>query len=143
MGVTVKTIDIQDSHLSEQQWAEQTPGVYMNMLGLLSWNEVDNKYHFAPIKYSDSNLEGETIRFNNGLEAPVVFSCLAMDYANKSEVRDLWWKKAKEVIASYNNMTKIEQYVSSNNVDLNKLRNEGSLLDEEESGMKTTTVKSE
>ena len=68
MAITQTTFEIPEGE-SPQSWAEKTPGVYMNMIGLAGKNPVDGKYHFAPIKYSDVNLEGEKIKYGNGTEA--------------------------------------------------------------------------
>ena len=129
MPVTQTTFEIPDGE-SPQSWAEKTPGVYMNMIGLAGKNPVDGKYHFAPIKYSDVNLEGEKIKYGNGTEATVIYSCLAMEYKNKKEVYDMWWQKANEAIKTLQEQEQIENYVQQNNVDLKKLRQEGSLNEE-------------
>lgn len=131
MAVTRTNIQIPDG-LTEQEWAEQTPGVYMNLVGLAGKNPVDGKYHFAPIKYSDVNLEGEKIKYGNGLEATVIYSCLAMEYKHKKEVHDEWWAKAREAIKTLQEQEQIENYVKQENIDLKKLRNQGSLEDKEE-----------
>jgi len=129
MAITKTTIEIPEGY-SEQAWAEQTPGVYMNMLGMAGKNPVDGKYHFAPIKYSDVNMEGEKVKFADGREATVIFSCLAMEYKNKKEVYDQWWAKAKEAIESLKEQEQIENYVKQENIDLKDLRKQG-MLDEE------------
>ena len=59
MAITTKNIDLSKEYASEQQWAENTNGVFMNMLNGVTYNEIDKKYHLLPIKYSDVNLEGE------------------------------------------------------------------------------------
>lgn len=130
MAITQTSIQIPDGE-TEQSWAEKTPGVYMNLVGLAGKNPVDGKYHFAPIKYSDVSLEGEKIKYGpKGQEATVLFSCLAMEYKNKQEVRDMWWAKAKEAIESLKQQEQIEAYVKQENIDLKKLRKEGSLEEE-------------
>lgn len=129
MAVTQSAIEIPEG-LTEQQWAEQTPGVYMNLVGLAGKNPVDGKYHFAPIKYSDVSLEGEKIKYGNGTEATVIYSCLAMEYKHKKEVYNKWWEKANEAIEMLKKQDQIENYVQQNNLDLKKLRNEGSLNEE-------------
>ena len=129
MAVTQTTFEIPDGE-TPQSWAEKTPGVYMNLVGLAGKNPVDGKYHFAPIKYSDVSLEGEKVKYPNGTEATVIFSCLAMEYKNKKEVYDLWWEKAREAIKTLQDQEQIETYVKQNNIDLKKLRNEGSLVEE-------------
>ena len=85
-----------------------------------------------PIKYSDVNLEGEKIKFANDQEYIVVFSCLAEEYEHKQEVRDAWWKAANDLVNSFKESRKIDAYIASNNVDLKKLREEGSLMDKDE-----------
>lgn len=133
MGIQSKYIDISGKEFaSEQQWAENTKGIFMNMLAGVRWDPVDNKYKMAPIKYSDVNLEGEKIKFSSGQEFTVVFSCLASDYANKKEVKDLWWEKANELVSSYKEQKKLEAHITSNNTDLKRLRKEGVLKDQEE-----------
>ncbi len=117
---------------SPQSWAEKTPGVYMNLVGLAGKNPVDGKYHFAPIQYSDVNMEGEKVKYPDGREAVVLFSCLAMEYKNKKEVYDQWWAKANEAIQSLREQEQIENYVKQENIDLKKLREEGSLEDKED-----------
>lgn len=129
MAVTQTNIQIPDG-VTEQEWAEKTPGVYMNMVGLAGKNPVDGKYHFAPIKYSDVNLEGEKIKYGNGTEATVIFSCLAVEYRDKKEVRDMWWAKAREAIKTLQEQEQIENYVKQENIDLKKLRDQGSLIDD-------------
>lgn len=130
MAITNTAIQIPDG-MTEQEWAEQTPGVYMNLIGLAGKNPIDGKYHFAPIKYSDVNMEGEKVKYGkNGTEATVIFSCLAMEYKNKKEVHDLWWAKAREAIKTLQEQEQIENYVKQENIDLKKLRNEGSLNEE-------------
>jgi hypothetical protein len=129
--ITKTPIEIPEGY-TEQQWAEQTPGVYMNMIAMAGKNPVDNKYHFAPIQYSDVNMEGEKVKYPDGREATVVFSCLAMEYKNKKEVYDQWWAKAKEVVKMLKEQEQIETYVQQNNIDLKKLRDQGSLEDKEE-----------
>lgn len=133
MTVTTKIVNPSDTeYTSEQNWAENTKGVFMNMLNGVSFNTVDNKYHMMPIKYSDVNLTGEKIKFANGQEYTVVFSCLASEYAHKQEVKDAWWNAAKDLIEGYKNAQKIEDHIATNNVDLKKLRSEGSLLNMDE-----------
>ena len=53
-----------------------------------------------------------------------------MEYKNKKEVYDQWWAKAKEVIKMLKEQEQIETYVKQNNIDLKKLRQEGSLNEE-------------
>ena len=127
--ITNTNIQIPDG-LTEQEWAEQTPGVYMNLIGLAGKNPVDGKYHFAPIKYSDVNMEGEKVKYGDGREAVVLFSCLAMEYKNKREVYDMWWAKAKEAIESLKEQENIENYTKQNNIDLKDLRRSGALEEE-------------
>lgn len=127
--ITNTNIQIPDG-LTEQEWAEQTPGVYMNLIGLAGKNPVDGKYHFAPIKYSDVNMEGEKVKYSDGREATVLFSCLAMEYKNKKEVYDMWWAKAREAIESLREQEQIENYVKQNNMDLKDLRKSGALQEE-------------
>lgn len=129
MAITQKAIEIPEG-MSPQEWAEQTPGIYMNLVGMAGKNPVDGKYHFAPIKYSDANLEGEKVRYANGSEATVLFSCLAMEYKHKKSVYDAWWKAANDAIESLKKQEQIENYVQQNNIDLKKLRNEGSLVED-------------
>lgn len=130
MAITQTNIQIPEG-LTEQEWAEQTPGVYMNLIGLAGKNPVDGKYHFAPIKYSDVSLEGEKIKYGpNNVEATVLFSCLAMEYKHKKEVYDKWWEKSREAIKALEEQQQIENYIKQENIDLKKLRNEGSLNDE-------------
>ena len=84
-----------------------------------------------PIQYSDVNMEGEKIRFADGREFTVIYSCLASEYAHKQEVKDEWWSKARELIEGYKQAQQMDDYVNSHHdVDLNKLREQGS-LDEE------------
>ena len=127
--ITNTNIQIPDG-LTEQEWAEQTPGVYMNLIGLAGKNPIDGKYHFAPIKYSDVNMEGEKVKYGDGREAVVLFSCLAMEYKNKKEVYDMWWAKAREAIESLQEQEKIENYTKQNNMDLKDLRRSGALEEE-------------
>ena len=104
----------------------------MNLVAMAGKNPVDNKYHFAPIQYSDVNMEGEKVKYPDGREATVVFSCLAMEYKNKKEVYDQWWAKANEVVKMLKEQEQIETYVQQNNIDLKKLRDQGSLEDKED-----------
>lgn len=127
--ITKTAIEIPEDE-SPQSWAEKTPGVWMNLIGLAGKNPVDGKYHFAPIQYSDINMEGEKVKYPDGREATVLFSCLAMEYKNKKEIRDQWWAKAKEAIKMLKEQEQIESYVKQNNLDLKKLREQGSLDDE-------------
>lgn len=128
MTITTKEIDLTKSeYKTAQEYAQNTVGVYMNMLGGVRYDELTGKYIMAPIKYSDANLEGEKIRFSNGMELQVVFSCLASDYKNKKEVYNQWWDKANEIIKMYKEQKQIENYVKENNIDLKKLKDEGSL----------------
>ena len=60
------------------------------------------------------------------------FSCLAEEYEHKQEVRDAWWKAANDLVNSFKESRKIDAYIASNNVDLKKLREEGSLMDKDE-----------
>ena len=55
-----------------------------------------------------------------------------MEYKNKKEVYDQWWAKAEEVIKMLKEQEQIETYVQQNNIDLKKLRNQGSLEDKED-----------
>jgi len=127
--ITNTPIEIPEG-LTEQAWAEKTPGVWMNLIGLAGKNPIDNKFHFAPIKYSDTNLEGEKVKYPDGREATVLFSCLAMEYKNKKEVHDMWWAKANEAIKSLREQEQIETYVKQNNIDLKDLRKQGALNEE-------------
>lgn len=133
MAITSKVIDLDQTEFkSIQQYAENTKGVWMNMLNAVAYNPTDNKYHFPPIKYSDVNLEGEKIKFSSGQEFTVIFSCLASEFAHKKEVKDAWWNKAKELVKAYKEQAKLDSYIASNNVDLKKLRKIGALDDNEE-----------
>jgi hypothetical protein len=132
MTITTKIVDLKDTDCrSAQQYAESQNGVYMNMLGGVRYDEVSGKYILAPIKYSDANLEGEKIRFANGMELQVIFSCLAKEYKNKKEVYNKWWSKAENLVKMYKEQKQIENYVKAENLDLKKLRDEGSLDDGE------------
>lgn len=117
---------------TEQSWAEKTPGAWMNLVAMAGKNPLTGKYHFAPIVYSDTSMEGEKVKYPDGREATVVFSCLAMEYANMQEVKNKWWAKAQEVIKALKDQEQIETYVQQNNIDLKKLRDEGSLDDRPE-----------
>ncbi len=131
MTITTKLIDLKDTeYKSAQEYAENSNGVYMNMLGGVRFDETTGKYIMAPIKYSDANLEGEKIRFNNGVELQVIFSCLAKEYKNKKEVYNQWWDKAEEMIRMYKEQKQLESHIKSENLDLKKLREEGSLDDD-------------
>ena len=133
MSITTKNIDLTNTeYKSEQEYAEHTPGVFMNMLNGVAFNTVDNKYHMMPIKYSDVNLEGEKIKFANGQEYVVVFSCLAEEYANKNSVKEAWWNAAKELVESFKETAKLDAHIKSTNTDLKKLRREGQLLEKDE-----------
>lgn len=132
MAITQKHIDVSDKYDSEQEYAENTPGVYMNMLGGIRWDPIDNKYKAAPIKYSDVDLTGEKIRFSGGQEFTVIFSCLATEYKNKAEVRNAWYEAAQKLKEDYIEQTKLEKHIASNNTDLKKLRKEGALLDQDD-----------
>lgn len=133
MAVTVKNVDITNTEFrSEQEYAEHTTGVYMNMLNGVSYNEVDGKYHMLPIKYSDADLTGEKIKFASGQEFTVIFSCLAKEYANKAEVKEKWWNAARNLVESYKKEMQIEDHIRTHNTDLKKLRAEGTLKDQDE-----------
>ena len=132
MTIEVKAIDISNQELSAQQWAEKTTGIYMNMLGACYYDEKTAQYKLPPIKYSDVNLEGEKIKFGNGVELDVMFSCLASEYRNKKEVYDLWWQKAREIVEDYKKQLQFDDYAKSNNVSLKKLRQTGQLLEKNE-----------
>lgn len=127
MSVTKKNIDISKEELTKQQWASKTKGIFMNMLSGVFYNPQDGKYHMPPIQYSDCSLEGEKIKFANGQELIVIFSCLAEEFEHKQEVKDQWWAKAREVKESYLKQKQIEEHVASNDVDLKKLRKQGAL----------------
>lgn len=129
--ITKTPIQIPDGE-TEQSWAEKTPGVYMNLVAMAGKNPVDGKYHFAPIVYSDVNMEGEKVKYPDGREATVIFGCLAMEYKNKKEVYDAWWIKANEAVKALKEQEQIETYVNQNNIDLKKLRDQGSLDDRPE-----------
>ena len=47
-----------------------------------------NKYKMAPIVYSDVPLEGEKVKYGSGQEFVVNYSCLAEEFAHKTEVKD-------------------------------------------------------
>lgn len=59
-----------------------------------------------PIQYSDVNMEGEKVRFADGREFMVIYSCLASEYAHKQEVKDEWWAKARELIEGYKKLNR-------------------------------------
>lgn len=133
MTITTKELDLtKEDYKSPQEYAEHTPGVFMNMLNGVSYNTVDGKYHMMPIKYSDVNMEGEKIRFANGQEYTVVFSCLAQEYANKQEVKDKWWAAANKLVESFKEARKMDLYLATNNKDLKKMRQRGELLNSDE-----------
>lgn len=133
MAVTTKYIDLSNTeYTSQQEYAENTKGIYMNMLGGCRFDPLDNKYKMAPIKYSDTPLEGEKIKFASGQEFTVIFSCLAEEYAHKKEVKDKWWAKANELVDAYKQQNQIEEHIKSNNTDLKRLRKEGALKEEDE-----------
>ena len=50
----------------------------------------------------------------------------------RKEVYDQWWAKAEEVIEMLKEQEQIETYVQQNNIDLKKLRDQGSLEDKED-----------
>lgn len=131
MTIVKKDMELPKEYASRQQWAENQKCVFMNMLNGVSFNTVDNKYHMMPIQYSDVNMEGEKVRFNDNREFMVIYSCLASEYAHKQEVRDEWWAKARELVEGYKKAQQMDDYIASNNgIDLKKMRQEGS-LDEE------------
>ena len=133
--MTVKTqyINLDDTdYVSQQQWAEHTPGVYMNLLGGCRWDQIDNKYKIVPIKYSSVDLTGEKIKFASGQEFQVLYSCLAMDYANKKEVKNEWWEQTNKLVEGYKEQKQIQDHIATNNTDLKRLRKEGALLDKDE-----------
>ena len=131
MTIAKKEMDLPEGYASTQQWAESQKCVFMNMLNGVSFNTVDSKYYMMPIQYSDVNMEGEKIRFADGREFTVIYSCLASEYAHKQEVKDEWWSKARELIDGFKQAQQMDDYIASNNnVDLNKLRNQGSLDDD-------------
>lgn len=131
--VSVKMLDIRDTEYnSAQDYAEHTPGIYMNMLNGIRWDPITNLYKAAPVKYSDTPLEGEKIKFASGQEFTVIFSCLATEYANKTEVREAWNKAAQKLKEDYLNQEKIERHIATNNTDLKKLQKEGALSTKEE-----------
>ena len=131
MTIAKKNMELPEGYDSTQQWAENQKCVFMNMLNGVAFDYVDNKYHMLPIQYSDVNMEGEKIRFADGREFMVIYSCLASEYAHKEEVRNEWWEKAKELVDGYKKAQQMEDYIASNNgVDLKRMRQEGS-LDEE------------
>lgn len=133
MTIEVKHIDLIDTdYASQQQWAENTPGVFMNLLGGCRWDPIDNKYKIVPIKYSSVDLTGEKIRFANGQEFQVLYSCLAMDYANRQEIKDKWWEEAHKLVDGYKEQKQLKEHIASNNTDLKRLRKEGLLLDKDE-----------
>jgi hypothetical protein len=130
MTISTKVIDLKDTEFtSSQEFAENTTGIYMNMLGGVRYDEVTGKYMMAPIKYSDADLTGEKIRFSNGIELQVIFSCLAKEYKNKKEVYNQWWDKAENLVKMYKQQKQIEAHVKSENIDLKKLRDDGELDD--------------
>jgi len=133
MAIEQKSLDLDKTkYKSEQEWATHTPGIWMNLLGGIRFDNATNKYVVAPIKYSDVNLEGEKIKFASGQEYQVIFSCLAMEYANKRDVYDAWWNKVEELKEAYKQQKQIESHIKTNNVDIKKLRNEGNLLNQDE-----------
>jgi len=134
MTITTKEIKPSTEYASEQDWAENTVGVYMNMLSGCRFDPIDNTYKVAPIKYSDTSLYGEKLKFANNVELTVIHSCLATEYKNNSDVREEWWNKAKELVASYKAQSQLEEHLATTNTDLTKLRNEG-LLDNLEGNM--------
>ena len=131
MSIAQKKMDLPEGYASTQQWAESQKCVFMNMLNGVAFNDVDQKYHMMPIQYSDVNMEEEKVRFADGREFMVIYSCLASEYAHKQEVKDEWWAKARELVEGYKKAQQMENYIASNNgIDLKKMRQEGS-LDEE------------
>lgn len=131
MTVTQKRLDISDTELTAQQYAEQN-NLWMNMLGGVYYDKITNKYKMAPIKYSDVSLLGEKIRFASGQEFQVIHSCLASEYKNKKEVYNAWWDRAKKLVEQYKEQQKIAEHIASNNTDIKKLRKEGALLGTED-----------
>lgn len=133
MAITQKIIDLDTTeYASEHEWACHTKGIWMNMLNGIRWDKDRERFIAAPIKYSDTNLEGEKIKFASGQEMMVIFSCLAMDYANKQETRDAWNAAAQKLKEGYLEQQQIEAYVKSTNTDLKKLRKSGQLLEKHE-----------
>lgn len=132
MAVTQKHIDISDTEMTAQQWAESQNNIWMNLLNGIRWDPIDNKYKVAPIKYSDVSLEGEKIRFGNNQEFQVLFSCLACEYAHKQEVKNKWNEALENLKKAYEEQKQLDRYTQSNNVDLKKLRDEGELLTKDE-----------
>lgn len=133
MAITKKNIDVPPVYASTQKWAESQKGVFMNMLNGVAFDPVDQKYHMMPIQYSDANLEGEKVRFGDNREFTIIYSCLAEEFAHKESVREQWWAKAKELVEGYKQANQIENYLASNNgIDLNKLRQQGSLDDKKD-----------
>jgi hypothetical protein len=133
MAIETKIIDLTNTEFSsEQEYAENTPGVFMNLLGGCYYDPVTNKYKLPPIKYSSVSLLGEKIRFNNNQEFTVLFSCLGVEYKHKKEVYNKWWEEARKLVDAYKEQVKIDEHIRTNNTDLKKLRREGLLLTSEE-----------
>lgn len=130
MTITTKVLDI-DEEATEQQIAERR-GYYMNLLGGCRYDPMDHKYKMAPIKYSDVPLEGEKIKFANGQEFVVTYSCLASDYSTKKAIYDMWWKETQKIIDAYKEQEQLKAHIATNNIDLKRLRSEGKLLDKED-----------
>jgi len=133
MAVTPKVVDLTDTeYTSEQEWAENTKGIYMNLLAGIRHDPVDNKYKIVPIKYSNTPLEGEKVKFASGQEFIVICSVLAEEFANKQEVKDKWIACMKKLKDDYIEARKLDAHIASHNTDLRKLRKEGNLLDKDQ-----------
>ena len=77
-------------------------------------------------------MTGEKIKFASGQEFQVLYSCLAMDYANKKEVKNEWWEQTNKLVEGYKEQKQIQDHIATNNTDLKRLRKEGALLDKDE-----------
>lgn len=131
MTIVKKNMELDEQYASSQQWAENTKGIYMNMLNGVAFDQVDQKYHMLPIQYSDVNMEGEKVRFNDNREFMVIYSCLATEYAHKEEIRNEWWAKARALVEDYKKAQQVEDYINSNNgIDLKRMRQDGTLYED-------------
>jgi len=132
MAVTQKTIDISNTEYnSELEWASAN-GYWLNLLNGITWDEKIKKYRLTPLKYSTVSLYGEKIRFGDGQEFQVIFSCLASEYLHKQKVKDEFNDKIQWLKDQYNEQVKLKRHIDSNNTDLKKLRAEGALANKED-----------
>ena len=129
-STSTKIVDIPEN-VSLIEYAQNTKGLYINLLNLCGKNPVTGKYECRYI-ITNKSLMGEKVKFEQAgqsIDATVVFSCLGTDYKTQKRFRRDFKKMVDQIAESYQKQERLDMHISGEHVDLKEMRKKG-LLDD-------------